>query len=299
MKPPPLSHPSDRERVVGLLCALAVIALFSSFTLVSRIGLSSSLSMMDIAALRFTVAGLVMLPVLVHFGWAGVRWRDAVPLALTGGLGFALLAYTGFSLAPASHAGVLLHGTLALTTFALTWLGTRATVRGWRAAGLLLILVGIVAMGWDSVASSTPRQLFGDGALLLASVCWSAYGLLARKLGLRAAHAASIVAVLSMIFFVPLYALLPDAGATIVVASWDEVAVQAVFQGVLIGVASVFLYTRAVASLGAAETSLFTAAVPCVTTVAAVGLLGETPSVAAMLGVVLVTGGMISAMNAR
>ena len=48
---------------------------------------------------------------------------------------------------------------------------------------------------------------------------------------------------------------------------------QGAFQGVLIGAASIFVYSRAVASLGAADTALFTAAVPCVTTLAAIFLL--------------------------
>jgi drug/metabolite transporter (DMT)-like permease len=286
-----------RDRAIGVLCALAVIVLFSSFTLVSRLGFSSSLQLMDIAALRFGIAGVLMLPVLWHYGLSGVRWRDAAALAVCGGLGFALLAFTGFSLAPASHGGVLLHGTLALSTFALVWITSRTKTTRGRAIGLLAILLGIVAMVWDSVSGSSGRQLLGDGALLLASISWSAYGLLARRLGLRPAHSASIVAVLSMGCFMPAYLMLPGAGETILQASWGELLLQAMFQGVLIGAASIFVYSRAVASLGAVETALFTAAVPCLTTIAATFLLGEIPSAAAMVGVAIVTLGMAVAMK--
>jgi drug/metabolite transporter (DMT)-like permease len=252
---------------------------------------------MDIAALRFSIAGVLMSAVLWHFGLSGVRWRDAAALALCGGLGFALLAFTGFSLAPASHGGVLLHGTLALTTFALAWITSRSKATGGRAIGLLAILVGIVAMAWDSVSTSNGRQLLGDGALLLASISWSAYGLLARRLGLKPAHSASIVAVLSMCCFLPVYLMLPGAGHSIMLASWRELLLQGIFQGVLIGAASIFVYSRAVASLGAIETALFTAAVPCVTTIAAIFLLAETPSLAAIAGVAIVTVGMAVAMK--
>ena len=72
---------------------------------------------------------------------------------------------------------------------------------------------------------------------------------------------------------------------------------QGAFQGVLLGVVSIFVYTRAVASLGAQETALFTAAVPCITTVLAVFLLGEMPSSAALLGVFTVTAGMAIALR--
>lgn len=64
-------------------------------------------------------------------------------------------------------------------------------------------------------------------------------------------------------------------------------------QGFLVGAVSILLYTRAVAALGAAETALFTAAVPCVTTVAAIPLLGERPTDGALAGVAAVTAGLL------
>lgn len=292
------SVPLDpKTRVIGILCGIAVILLFSGFTLVSRLGFASSLKLMDIAALRFAIGGLLLLPVLLHYGLSGVRWRDAAALAFTGGLGFALFAYTGFSLAPTSHGSVLLHGTLPLFTFALAWLTSSATAGGRRALGLTAILLGILAMAWDSLAGSTLRQLRGDGSLLLASISWSAYGLLARRLGLAPAHSASIVAVLSMCCFLPVYLMLP--GKALLFAPWQELVLQGIFQGVLIGAVSIFVYSRAVATLGAVETALFTAAVPCVTTISAVFLLGEVPSAMGLGGVVIVTVGMAISSNGR
>lgn len=145
-------------------------------------------------------------------------------------------------------------------------------------------------MAWDSLAVANARALLGDGSLLLASVCWSAYGLLVRRLRLRPAHAASMVAVLSMCVAVPIYLLIPEKA--IFLASPEELLLQGIFQGLLIGVVSIVVYTRAVAALGAVEAALFTAAVPCVTTISAVFLLAEIPSPGAILGVVVVTLGM-------
>ena len=98
-----------------------------------------------------------------------------------------------------------------------------------------------------------------------------------------------------MVCFVPMYFLLP--GKALQVASWQDIALQGAFQGVLLGVVSIFVYTRAVASLGVQETALFTAAVPCITTVLAIFLLRELPSRAALLGVCAVTFGMAIAMR--
>jgi drug/metabolite transporter (DMT)-like permease len=284
------------ERTVGIICGIGVILLFSSFTLISRLGLSASaLTLPDIAALRFAVAGTALLPIVLRHGFSGLTLRQAAVLAFLGGLGFALFAYTGFALAPAAHGAVLLHGTLPLCTFALTlFVLNDRSVRG-KAPGILLILAGDALMAGNSALAATPRQVLGDVSLLLASLCWSGYGILARRCGLVPARAAATVAVLSASCFLPVYVFIP--GKTLLLVGWHTLALQAVFQGLLIGGLSIFIYTKAVAALGAAETALFTAAVPCVTTLAAIPLLAEVPGAVTLAGVAAVTAGMVIAMR--
>lgn len=87
-----------------MLCAILAVILFASFTVVSRMGLTATaLALPDLALLRFGIASLIMLPVLLRRGLGPLRWHQAASLAMTGGLGFALFAYAGFRLAPASH----------------------------------------------------------------------------------------------------------------------------------------------------------------------------------------------------
>ncbi|MFZ6654477.1 DMT family transporter [Undibacterium sp. TJN19] len=296
------------SRRIGILCGFAIVCLFSGFTLVSRMGFASSLKVMDIAALRFVTAGIVMLPLLLKYGLTvqegqekvrkargRIRLHEAAALALSGGLGFAMLAYTGFSLAPASHAAVLLHGSLPLFSSLLAYTLLPASLSMRRKLGLLIIALGIAAMAYDSLINASMRQLLGDAALLSASICWSAYGLLAQKLELRPAHTAAIVAVCSMFCYLPLYLMLP--GKALLLANWREILVQALFQGVMIGVLSIYIYSQAVARLGALETALYTAAVPCVTTLAAVFFLAEIPGLLVQGGVLIVTAGMLLAMK--
>jgi drug/metabolite transporter (DMT)-like permease len=282
----------DRS-AVGVLLGVLVVTLFSGFTLVSRLGLTSSLGPSDLAVLRFGIGGLLMLPVLARHSLSKLRARDVIALAFFGGLGFAFCAYAGFALAPAAHGAVLLHGTLPLTTYLLAGGASARPGRG----GLLIIAFGIVAMASESVAQSTPIQLVGDGALLLASFSWSTYGLLAGRIGLPPAHSASIVAVLSMCAYLPVFLLLPHQGLFSI--GWRELLLQAVVQGVLIGAVSIFVYSKAVALLGATTISLATAAVPCVTTLAATFFLHEVASPIALTGVALVTAGMILSLRTK
>ena len=286
-----------RDRAIGVACGVISVCLFSSFILASRLGFSSSLTLPDIAALRFGIGGMLLLPVLLRYGLSGVRWRDVVALTCFGGVGFALLAYTGFALAPAAHGAVLLHGTLPLFTFAILRVIPGRGAAQYRVAGLICIGLGVMLMAADSWSGASPRQLIGDGFLLLASLFWSAYGVSARRLDLPPAQGAAIVAVFSMCCFLPIYLFLP--GKALFLVGLRELLLQAAVQGVLIGAVSIFIYTRAVAALGPATTALFTAAVPCVTTLAAIPLLAEIPTRAAAAGVVVVTLGMIVALRPR
>ena len=288
---------SSRERLIGLSCGVVSVVLFSSFTLVSRLGLSSRLRLPDLAALRFGIGGTLLLPVLVRADLRAVAWRDSAALALFGGLGFALLAYAGFSLAPAAHGAVLLHGTLPLFTYGLMRASPHRSGPAPRTAGILLIAAGIALMAFDSLALASPRQLLGDAFLLLASLSWSSYGVLSRRLGLPAATGAAIVAVLSLCAFLPVYALWP--GKALLTVGRRELLLQTIVQGVLVGAVSIFVYTRGVAALGPAVTALFAAAVPVITTLAAIPLLSEHPSGVALLGVGVVTVGMIVAVRLR
>ena len=280
------------DRALGILCAIGSVLLFSSFTLASRLGFSASLRPPDVAALRFGIGGVLMLPVLLRHGLAGARLRDAVGLALFGGLGFAMLAYAGFSMAPAAHGAVLLHGTLPLTTAVILQLSGQAH-RPYRPLGLVLVGTGVALMAYDSLAGANLRQLTGDGCLLLASASWSAYGVLARRLALPPGQAAAIVAVFSMVCFIPVYAILP--GKALFHVGLRTLVLQGFVQGVLVGAVSIFVYTRAVAALGPDRTALFTAAVPCVTSLAAIPLLSELPSPAAAVGIGAVTLGLLLA----
>jgi len=283
------------ERAVGLISALTVIVLFSGFTLISRLGSATALQIWDIAFLRFAIGGLVLLPVFLRFGLSGISMREACLLAFLGGIGFALFAYSGFYLAPAAHGAVLLHGTIPLFTFFIVTILTQRIERNRALIGILIIAAGIAFMAADTLSRATSEQLVGDGFLLAASFCWSAYGVKVRRLGLPAVRASAIVACLSMVVFVPLYGLLPNKG--LFLADWDELLIQGLFQGVFIGALSIFVYTKAVSTIGPGVTALFTAAVPCVTTLGAIPLLSEIPTLLAILGVAIVSVGMLFALS--
>jgi len=287
----------SRDYVIGVICALIVVALFSGFNIVSRVGSGVGLAVWDLAALRFGIGGLIMLPFFMRGRLHGLSFARALIIALLGGLGFALFAYAGFFLAPAAHGAVLLHGTLPLFTFFVSLLIGEFVRRG-TILGVLVIAFGIGLMAFDSLLGATSRQLIGDGCLLTASLFWSSCGILVNRVGISSVQAAAIVVVISACIYMPIYFLFFGSSG-LLMADLTDLLVQGVFQGAFIGAFSIFVYMRSVQSLGPNGTALFTAAIPCVTALAAIPILGELPSLVEWAGVGIVTIGMAAVFAER
>ena len=283
------------HRGLGIFYGAIVVAIFTSFALISRLGIQSSLKPDDLTALRFGVGGLVMLPIMIRYGLAGIKFVDAAALAFLGGLGFAFLAYEGLSRTPANHGSVLLHGSLPLAAILLASLSLRQLPPQKQLAGSALIALGIALMAWDSLNDAGLSQVFGDFLLLVSTLSWTAYGLLVRKRDVPALQAAAIVTVLSAIVYLPIYIVFYSGH--LLQARTGDVALQAIYQGIFIGVVSIFAYTRAVALLGATQTALLATIVPTLTALLAIPLLNEWPSHWAVLGIILTTSGMIVALT--
>ena len=276
----------------GVLATLTTIVLFASFVIASRAGLKTQLSPSDLTALRFVVAGTLLLPVFLRQGFMGLTFIRACALAFFGGLGFAFTAYSAFKLAPASHGSALLHGTLPLTTLVLqTVLGCALPERK-RLIPVLLISAGVALMVFDSLHVASHQQLLGDALLLLASIFWSAYGICVSKFRVPAIPAAATVAVLSGAAFLPVYVL--SGAATWHKASVPDVVMQMFIQGLLVGVIANIAYLKAIANLGAPAVALALAIVPSLTVIAAIGVLGEWPTLFGTLAIALVTAGILA-----
>lgn len=284
-----------RALALGYLYGAVCVAIFSSFVLISRIGMRTDLAVPDLLALRFGVGGLILAPVLVRSGMRGARLRDAVTLAVLGGLGFAVLAYAGIARTPTTHATVFLHGTLPLSTALIIAAYARVWPSYHRLVGISAISVGVAAMACDSLANADRSQLLGDAMLFAAATLWSAYAVFAQVRNISALQAAAFVAVFSSAIYIPIYVAL--GRGNLINASLPDLILQTLFQGVIIGVVSIFAYTRATALLGPTSAALLTTIVPTITTVLAIPLLGEWPSVIVAVGIVITTVGMVIALR--
>jgi drug/metabolite transporter (DMT)-like permease len=281
-----------RDLWIGLACIGLVIVFWCGFQLSSRFSARGSMNAVDLAAMRFAISGAIMLPWLLRNGLHGVSWKRSVVLAATGGLGFAFLAFAGFMFAPASHAAALMSGALPLFTAIAASLLIGEQLGPMKQLGLALIVSGVVFIGIESFAAAGLGYWRGDLCFLGAVSCWALFTVACRAWRITPMQASVIVFTFSMFAYLPAYILF--ATPQFAQVPPGELAFQAVYQGVIATVVTMLLYTRAVAVLGAATTTMMTAAVPGIVTLSAGPLLGEVPSWLTLAGIALVTMGMIA-----
>src|SRR3982750_537338 len=93
----------------GASYGFAAVGIWASWSVLTRLAVTTSLDAWDIAALRYGVAGLILAPILVQRGLARGRlgWLG-LPVFIAGqGAPYALLAGGGLRFAPARDAGAL------------------------------------------------------------------------------------------------------------------------------------------------------------------------------------------------
>lgn len=246
----------------------------------------------DLVALRFTVAGVAMLPWLLRYGLGGLSWTRILVLSFLAGPCFALAAFYGFVNTPAAHGAALMPGTLPLWTVVLAAIVIGERINATKIIGVVLTIGGIAAISGPDFASANLRALAGDLLFPLASFAWAVYTVLARRWGVSPMRAAAVVFVFGAAMWLPIY--LTVWGPRVLAAPPMDLLIQGIYQGLISTIVSIVLYMRAVRALGAGPTTLVTAAVPGVVTLAAIPLLGESPTPLTILGIVLVSAGVVA-----
>lgn len=287
----------------GALYGLAAVSIWSGWIVVARLGLRTSLTPWDIAALRFGVAGILMLPYVLAKGIA-IERLGGIGLAaiVLGGAAPVFLANSGLLFAPAAHAGALFPGVMPMMVALLAAAVLRENFTRSKVLGFALILPGVIAIARGTGGEFGSLQNVGHVLFLCAGLSWACYTVAMRKARLDGLHAAAISAVGSMLIYLPVFMIMP--GSTLSGAGWSDIALQAFVQGVLTAIISLLLYGRAVAILGASSGAAFAAMCPAMTAVLGIPILGEWPGIAEWAaiglisaGVYLVSGGPLPSRN--
>ena len=288
-----LPIPPLRGVAWGIVAALA----WAIYNVGAKIGAAQGFQPADLTFIRFAVAGLIMLPLLVRAGLrdlGGLGWARGSVLALLVGPVFGFVVNTGFVLAPLAHGVVLGPAATMLSATALGCALQGERLSRAQVAGMAILATGLLAIAYDGLGAHAGDLVWlGDLGFIAAGALWGTFTFLLRRWRVDALQATATVAVLSMAVVVPAYLVLyglPELPA-------GAMAVQAVYQGGLGGCLGVLAYSLAVSHLGASRAALFPSFVPALATLLAMPMLGQVPDALQATGILLASLGLLTALD--
>jgi drug/metabolite transporter (DMT)-like permease len=282
---------SEPKPLLGLFCAIGVIFIWSGFIVFSRAGVITNLTPYDITALRFIVAGALVLP----FAWAWWPRQLSLPgtivMTLCGpGLIYVMLMYFGLMESSAAYAGVFANGSLPVFTSLLAMLFTRKIPGRRQLFAIGVIVAGGIISGTPGMLAGGEDLLTGIGLFLTASAVISFYIFGVQHWKVTPRQALALVTIPNTIVFLPIwYFFLPSGLAE---TELSMIVFQALFQGLGPGFLAVILFAVAALHLGATPTSGFAAAVPASASLLAMPVLGEYPTSIEWVGIAVVSLGL-------
>ena len=284
--PRALSLPSDdakKARLMGYGLLAITMFIWGSFTLISRLGATQSMTAWDISALRLFTASIVLIPIQIYRReWRFLLDVRVLCLALVGGIAYTSFVYEGFSHAPAAHAAIWMNGLLPFWIALATLIIVRETISRDNWISLAIIAAGLIAMGLLMLEEHALALGIGDLYFVLASMCWGIYTALLKRWMLPPWQAMTGVVLVSTVMYLPAYFLfLPSKLAE---ATLSQIMVQSIFQGIFMVIIAMLTFIGAVERLGTVKVGSLLALAPLLAALAAVPLLNEPLSVAILVG---------------
>jgi drug/metabolite transporter (DMT)-like permease len=297
---PYLFAPDTQSDVWGYFCG-CILALGASLSFATaRAGIIAGLSPGDLILMRFSVAGLVLLPFLVRWGLptlAGIGWRRGLILTLLGGPAFALMQMGGYAFAPLAHGAVIHPASVTILSTGIAAALLKERLSPAHLCGAALVIAGIVLISWQGLHAETgANSWIGDLLFFTSAIIWAGFTVLIRHWRLHAIRAIAVVSFLSLLVILPGY-LAWYGLAHLLARPPGPMAVQALVQGLGQGILAMIAYSQAIRVLGVSRAVLFPAMVPAVSILIGIPIVGEIPNGIQITGLLLVTLGLAGAIG--
>jgi len=282
--------PIDRSAAIaGIACGIGAALFWAVGFVAARHGILVGFSPADIVLHRFVWAGFAFLPLIARAGLAdlgSVGWGRGILLTIIGGPPFSHLSYAGFLLVPLAHGAVIQPSCAAIGGLLLATAVLGEKLPAQRAAGAAVIVIGLVVIGGEALATIGTHGLLGDFAFASAGLLFATFSVLLRLwhiTPMRAVMATSVVALVDL----PVHWLAFGFERMIALGLYENL-IQAVAQGIFAGAGAVYLFTRSVVTLGAGRAAVFPSLVPGFTLLIGFLALGEVPGLAELAGFAIV-----------
>lgn len=276
---------SMSPRTQGYAFVLITMCIWGGFTLTARLNALWNISAWDIVALRFSLAFIILMPILLYRKQtAFLLKKEPFILAMIGGVIYCLFAYSAFHYAPTAHAAIFLNGCIPICTAIMAYflMGQAFDKHTWMS---LAIMIGVLCLMSVLMYRET-GVAFGIGDLLffISAILWAIFTVLLRKYQLSAWQAMSGVAIWSAVVYIPIYLLFLPKHLS--VPDPVHLLSQTLFHGIFVVIIATLTYVEAIKRLGAFKAGSVTNLAPFIAAILAVPLLGESLSIAMICGLI-------------
>ena len=279
----------------GIICGLISALIWGAFPVITRLGIEhTTLDKYDITAIRYGVSGLILLPFLLRQGLMGVKWKAIILMVIGIGSPYMLVVAQGLTYAPVENFAVITPGSMIVFSVIASTIIFKSRLASSELAGVIIILAGIMLIGFDGLQA---KNLMIYCIFIFGGLLWSIYTVVTKIYSVKPFHATAIVSVFSMVIYLPFYFYFN--GLRILAAPLHDVFIQAVYQGILVSIIALFFYSKAIYYLGPSKGSVFAAFVPGAAIVLASFILGELPGKTSIIGLCIVTAGMLLSLVRR
>ncbi|NOJ68676.1 DMT family transporter [Acinetobacter indicus] len=270
-------------RQQGYLLLAITMCIWGGFTLSTRLSALWGISAWDLVALRFMLAFCLLMPVLLYRKDTAFLWtRQSFILAMIGGVGYCLTAYSAFHFVPAAHAAIFLNGCIPLCTPLAAWLLFRQPFDRHTWISVLIMLLAIAAMSLLMYQETGVAFGFGDLLFFLSALWWGVFTVLLRQWKLSAWHSMASVAIWSALVYVPIYWLFFPKNLS--APEPLHLIGQTLFHGIFVVIIATLSYVEAIKRLGAFKAGSIVTLAPFIAAILAVPLLNEPLSLAIVCG---------------
>ncbi|ENX17307.1 hypothetical protein F895_01252 [Acinetobacter sp. CIP 64.2] len=272
-------------RTQGYFFVFITMCIWGGFTIFSRLNAHWHVSVWDLMAMRFTIASLILIPILIYKKDFAFLWHPRpVILALIGGLAYCLTVYTAFLHAPAAHAAIFLNGCIPLCTAVAAYLLFQQPFDKNTWLSLVIMMGALALMSYLILHDQAAALGWGDLLLFISAAWWGLFTVLLKQWKLSAWHSTVGVVIWSAILYLPIYLLfIPKHFQD---AEPIHLVIQGLFHGILVVIVATLSYVAAIERLGAFKTGSIVTLAPFIAAIVAVPLLNEPLNAAILCGLV-------------
>ena len=277
---------------LGLMAGISVVFIWSFWLVVTRAGVSSTLTIYDFAAFRYGLSSLIALPIVLYFKpWKTITFFRFAIITFLLGPTYILCVFSGFIYAPASHGGIFMNGLMPFFTLIFGFLLLRQKIFFQQTLGAATILCGGCLAVYDGLELSFSDAWIGDVFFVIGAIFFSIYVVLSRLWNITMTQLLLCGSVINALIYLPIYLVFLPKGIS--EAPNGILAIQMIYQGFVPNLIGIFFITYASQKIGSASISAILSSVPPIGSVLGFLILGELLGVYGWLSLILITPGIL------